>query len=107
VHAPQSVSATRGQLRVTFSDPFDPVKAADFTFKTWSLQRTSGYGSRHHDERPVEVRDARLSPDKRTVILDIPELAPTHCYELAIKSNGIERVLHGTILTLGGHGDSR
>jgi mono/diheme cytochrome c family protein len=101
VQVPLVVHATKGELSVTFSEPLEPVKAGDFTFKTWSLKRTSGYGSKHFDERPVEVRAARLSSDGRTLTLDIPELAPTDCYELAIKKDGMERILHGTILEMG------
>jgi len=100
-HVPLAVHAAKGKLSVTFSDPMESVKVADLSFKTWSLKRTSGYGSKHFEDRPVEVRTARLSSDGRTLTLDIPELAPTDCYELAIKNDGIERILHGTILQAG------
>jgi hypothetical protein len=102
-HFPLAVHAIKGALRVTFSDPLDPrsVKPDAFAFKVWSLKRTANYGSKHYDEHPLEITAARLSADARTVVLDIPSLAPTHCYELKARlpANGaeIERSVHGTI----------
>jgi hypothetical protein len=98
---PLAIHATKGELSVTFSDALESVKTSDFNFKVWSLKRSANYGSKHFDEHPLEIRAARLSADKRTVTLEIPDLAPTQCYELAIKSGGLDRVMHGTILKIG------
>jgi hypothetical protein len=99
----------KGALRVTFSDPLDPrsVKTDAFALKVWSLKRSANYGSKHYDEHALDITAARLGADARTVTLDIPTLAATHCYELKARiegSNGtpIERVLHGTIHRLSG-----
>jgi hypothetical protein len=75
---------------VTFSEPIEPK---DCTMKVWSLKRTKNYGSKHYDEHALPIRSIKLSEDKRTVTLDIPDLAPTQCYELKIN----DRNLHGTI----------
>jgi len=103
-HLPLAVHAYKRTLRVTFSDPIDPasVNTDAFAFKVWSLKRTADYGSKHYDEHPLEITAARLSPDARTVTLDIPALAPTHCYELKTRLRGangeaVERSMHGTI----------
>ena len=103
-HLPLSVQATKGALRVTFSDPIDPasVNTDAFAFKVWSLKRAADYGSKHYDEHSLDITAARLSSDARTVTLDIPALTPTHCYELKARLKGasgenIERSLHGTI----------
>jgi len=77
-------------LRVTFSDPITPKNCA---IKVWSLKRTASYGSKHYDEHPLSIRAVKLSGDQRTVSFEIPDLAPTQCYELKID----DRVLHGTI----------
>ena len=61
--------------------------------KVWSLKRTKNYGSKHYDEHELTIRGVKLSGDKKTITLDIPELAPTWCYELKIGGH----VLHGTI----------
>jgi glucose/arabinose dehydrogenase len=103
-YVPLAVHASKGTLRVTFSDPLDPasVKPDSLAFKVWFLKRSADYGSKHYDEHAVDITAARLSADNRTVTLDIPALAPTQCYELKARlvgANGeaIERSLHGTI----------
>ena len=92
--APVAVQATKGTLSVTFSDP---ISTPACSMKVWTLQRTKNYGSKHHDEHELTIQAVKLSGDKRTVILDIPDLAPTQCYELKIG----DRVLHGTIHEIG------
>ena len=93
---PVAVHALPGELRVTFSDPVEVP--ADPAFRVWSLKRTKQYGSKHFDEHEVPIKGVTLSGDGLTLILDIPALAPTHCYELRLG----DRVLHGTIHRLGG-----
>ena len=87
---PLAVHATKGAMSVTFSDPLTDTKSA---IKVWSLKRTKNYGSKHHDEHDLDIKAVKLSEDKRTVTLEIPDLAPTQCYELKIN----DRNLHGTI----------
>jgi mono/diheme cytochrome c family protein len=88
--APLSVHAMEGAMSVTFTDPIEPK---DCAIKVWHLLRTKNYGSKHYDEHPLTIRSVKLSKDKRTVTLEIPDLAPTQCYELKIN----DRNLHGTI----------
>jgi hypothetical protein len=64
--------------------------------KVWALKRSANYGSKHLDEHDLVIREVKLSGDRRTVTFTIPELAPTHGYELKIG----DRVLHGTIHAL-------
>jgi glucose/arabinose dehydrogenase/mono/diheme cytochrome c family protein len=87
---PLAVHATKGAMSVTFSDPIDPT---DCVMKVWTLKRTKNYGSKHHDEHELSIHSVKLSEDKKTLTLDIRNLAPTWCYELKIG----DRVLHGTI----------
>jgi sugar lactone lactonase YvrE len=103
-HVPLAIHATKGALTVTFSEALDSasVKADAFAFKVWSLKRSASYGSKHYDEHPLDIAAVRLGADARTVVLDIPTLAPTHCYELKARLAApagatIERSLHGTI----------
>ena len=104
---PIAVRAAKGSLAVTFSEALDreSVKRDAFAFKVWALKRTKSYGSKHYDEALLSIASARLSPDGRTVTLDIPMLSPTMCYELklALKAPdgmSFERSLHGTIHAL-------
>lgn len=91
---PLTVRAVQGAMQVTFSDPVTDTGSA---IKVWSLKRTKNYGSKHFDERELKITSVTLGEDRRTVTLVIPDLAPTHCYELKIG----DRVLHGTIHALG------
>lgn len=103
-HVPLEIHAAKGSLSVTFSEPLDPesVKPESFALKAWSLNRTAGYGSKHVDERPLAIDSATISKDARTITLAVPELSPTHCYELAVKLRApggaeVDRSIHGTI----------
>ena len=103
-HVPLAIHAAVGAMSITFSDPLDAnsVQPGAFTIKIWSLKRSANYGSKHHDEHALEITAARVSSDKRTVTLIIPEIAPTMCYELIAKLRApdgtpVERSLHGTI----------
>ncbi|WP_395745299.1 DUF6797 domain-containing protein [Prosthecobacter sp.] len=87
---PLAVHATKGGMTVTFSDP---IEAKDCAIKAWHLQRSKNYGSKHYDEHTLNIRAVHQSADGRSVTLDIPDLAPTQCYELKIN----DRILHGTI----------
>jgi mono/diheme cytochrome c family protein len=92
---PVAIHARKGALTVTFSDPVT-ASAADCAIKVWSLKRTKNYGSKHFDEHELPIRAVKTGEDKRTLTLEIPDLTPTHCYELKIG----DRVLHGTIHSL-------
>jgi hypothetical protein len=108
-YLPVAIEPGKGMLSVRLSDPVDPeaIRTEAFAFKVWSLKRSAGYGSDHHGEHALNIRGVRLEADRRTVILDIPDLAPTHCYELKMRlaapgGTTVERVLHGTLNDLGG-----
>jgi hypothetical protein len=103
-YLPVAIEPSKGTLAVRLSDPVDPeaIRPEAFAFKVWSLKRTAGYGSDHHNERALSIRGVRLEGDRRTLILDIPDLAPTQCYELKLNltvpgGSSVERVLHGTV----------
>jgi glucose/arabinose dehydrogenase len=87
---PLAIHAKQGAISVTFSDTVTDTKSA---IKVWHLKRTKNYGSQHYDEHELSIRSVKLSDDRCTVTLDIPDLAPTQCYELKIG----DRNLHGTI----------
>jgi hypothetical protein len=91
VNLPIAIRATKATLSITFSEP---AQLADATFKTWSLKRTKNYGSPHLNEREPKIENITISPkNPNTLILTIPDLAPTDCYELRIGPH----TLHGTI----------
>ena len=109
VHLPVELKARRKGVRITFSGELEAESAAiakNYGIKVWSLKRTAGYGSKHYDERSLEVASARLDSDGRTVSLEIPEIAPTWSMEIRYKIRSasgtpVRGKIHNTIHTLG------
>ena len=104
MHLPIGLHATKSGLKLTFTEPLDPssLDVKNLQIKTWSLKRTADYGSKHYDEKPLEVRRATLSSDSKTLTLDIAELHPTWCMEIkfALRSatgTPIQGTIHNTI----------
>ena len=109
VSMPTQLKAAKETIDITFSEAINPESVGDtdrYKIKTWDLKRTKNYGSKHYNERPLEVVSAKLLPDMKTVRLTIPEVAPTWGMEIACRlqdQNGKEfrRVIHNTIHQLG------
>jgi hypothetical protein len=104
---PMAVHAREGALRVTFSEPLDPssIDRAHVALRVWKLRRSANYGSPHLDEHPMEVGSVTTEEEGRVLVVGVPGLAPTPCYELRIRACGkdgmaVERSLHGTIHAL-------
>jgi cytochrome c2 len=81
---PVAVHSGQQGILLRFATPLDPKSVADrtnFQLQSWGYVRTSAYGSGHfkrdgtagHDRRSL---DAHLSPDRRTVLLVVPEMQP-------------------------------
>ncbi len=96
-------------MSITFTEPLDPVTATDaarYVVQTWSLKRTANYGSKHFDEQTLKVANVTLSADRRTVLLELPDIRPTWCMSIEYKltgSNGepVNGLIHNTIHSLG------
>ena len=104
-HVPLGLKAKREGMEITFSNPLDPASASDknrFKVRTWSLKRTAEYGSKHYDERDLEVTAVRLSEDHRTVTVVLPDLKPTWCMSIEYNLTGskgepVHGLIHNTI----------
>jgi hypothetical protein len=109
VHLPIGLRARKTGMELRFSGPLDATVTREvdrYSVKVWSLKRTANYGSQHYDEHFLEVAAARLASDGRTLLLEIPEIAPTWCMEIKyslLSSDGspVEGVIHNTIHALG------
>lgn len=105
VHVPTDLKARRRELRITFSGRLDRASAGtpeNYSIRVWSLKRTAEYGSEHYNERALQVADAELSEDGRTVTLAIPQLAETQGmairYSLkSVAGKPVESAVHNTI----------
>jgi putative heme-binding domain-containing protein len=110
VYLPVGLHTVSGGMKITFTGTLDPATAGDlknYSVKIWGLKRSANYGSDHVDEKPLEVTRAKLSPDGKTVTLNIAELKPTWCMEIryAIKAADGETVqgtIHNTVHRLAG-----
>src|SRR5947209_3862467 len=74
VYVPIGLHATKSGMAITFTGALDPKTAGDaknYSVKTWGLKRSAKYGSEHIGEKPAAVMGAKLSPDGKTVTLEI------------------------------------
>lgn len=109
VHLPLGLRATKKGMTISFSGVLDVKSASDpenYAIKTWSLKRSAGYGSKHYDEKPAKITAAKVSPDGKTVTLDIADMMPTWCMEIryAIRSADglvVQGAIHNSIHQLG------
>ena len=110
MNLPVDIKTTTTGIQLGFSDPLDLAsagKAENYAIKVWGLKRTENYGSKHYDEKPLEIAAVTVSDDQKSVFLSIPGIAPTWCMEIKISikdadGNDVERVIHNTIHQLGG-----
>jgi hypothetical protein len=73
-------------IELTFTVPLDPETANDagsYDIEQWNYRWSSGYGSGEYKpsngergRETLEVKSAKLSGDKKTVYLEIPDLKP-------------------------------
>ena len=84
-------------IRLTFTAPLDPDIANDvgsFAMTRWNYRWTNEYGSKWYSvDEPdkittgdlVNISSVRLSHDRLSVELSIPDLRPSHQYEVKAK----------------------
>lgn len=105
VHLPVGLEAKPEGMKVSFSGVLDEASASDvknWRVKVWSLKRTRNYGSKHYDEKPLEITSVDVASDGQTVFLNLPKIAPTWCMEIrySIRSKDgktIDGVVHNTV----------
>jgi len=109
VQLPIGLNATKTGMTITFSGALDPKTASDpkcYAVQTWSLKRSAGYGSKHYDEKSLQVTGVKVSADGKTVTLEIADMKPTWCMEIkynvkATDGSPVQGFLHNTIHRLG------
>lgn len=105
---PVGLSARPGELALTFTRELDATKVQaldNYLVRTWGLRRTGNYGSPHVGERTLKVTGTQLSKDRKTLVLQVPEVQPTWCMEIAYAIDGatgppVVGVIHNTIHAL-------
>lgn len=109
VHLPIGLQAHKTGMVIKFSGELDPKTAIDpsrYVVRTWSLKRTANYGSKHFDEKTLEISSVTLSDDHRVVTVNLPEIQPTWCMSIEYKLTGsqgepVNGLIHNTIHELG------
>lgn len=109
VHVPAELKAHPDGISLRFTAPVDAEFAREvsrYVIKTWSLQRTKNYGSKHFDEKKLAVQSVELSDDRQTVFLKIKDIEPTWCMEIVYSLKSSEGkpfsgTIHNTIHELG------
>lgn len=88
LYSVSDLKVQKAGVRLTFTQPLDPssVDTQNFSAERWNYHRTKSYGSaeysvdnpekKGHDK--VDITRAKLSPDGRTLTLEIADLKPAH-----------------------------
>lgn len=90
---PVGLKAVMGGMILQFTDKLDAasaVTAANYKVKVWGLKRTRNYGSPHVNEHPLQIAGAKLLEDGKSVLIGLPEIAPTWCMEIEYKLKGAD-----------------
>ena len=78
-HLPVELHARPKGMEIIFSDPLDAGSIKDvakqFKVRSWALQRSANYGSKHHDEKNHTVKSAKLSDDGKVLMLELSGMA--------------------------------
>jgi hypothetical protein len=102
---PVNIAASSGEMELTFTEPVEKLTSenpANYSVKTWSLKRSKNYGSKHFNERNLEITRAYLSPDAKTVHLELANFQPAWSMEIRCKLRSasgelFERTIHSTV----------
>ena len=108
MHLPVELSCRGKKVALIFSDELDAGSANDarnFRVETWDLKRTRNYGSKHYNEQRVSIDSSQLGDDKKTVVLEIPDLKETWCMRIQyslkdLEGNRFNGEIHNTIHSL-------
>jgi len=105
VHTPLELHALKDGLQIKFTGELDAASATDlanYAVEQWNYTYSGNYGSpelsaadpkqKKHDK--VEIKSARITNDKKTVLLEIPGLQPVN--QMKIKMN--LKAVDGTVI---------
>jgi hypothetical protein len=116
-NVPVDMHVAPGAIKITFSEPLDRKSAENadnYNIQRWNYRWKQNYGSPHfkvsnpqqqgHDD--IEVEEATLSPDGRTLTLKVADLQPVMqmkiAYQLkAADGSPVRSAIHHTINVVG------
>lgn len=102
---PRSLKVNGNMISIQLTDSVDTASAQNvesYVISTWDLKRTANYGSKHFNERQLQVSKAVCSDDGTAIDITLPELKPTWGMEIRCRwkstdGETIERTIHNTI----------
>ncbi len=118
VNLPSALHIAKNGVQIAFTSALDPASATDlqnYSLEQWNYKYSGDYGSpefsvekpgeQHHD--PVAVQAARLSPDRKTVFLEIAGLRPVMQMKIkfaltAADGSPVAQEIYNTIHRVGG-----
>lgn len=109
IYLPVAYHVHAGSISLTFSEALNPASAIDtanYQLRMWDLKRTRRYGSDRYNIRKLEVTEAQLGVDGKTVILTVPAIAPTWALEIRYGLEGsrgepVDGMIQGTVYEVG------
>jgi hypothetical protein len=96
VFMPTGLKVTKLGAAVTFTQPLENADAEGCAVSVWNYRWTSGYGSGEYStlaekkdaknaQDKLEVKSVKLSDDRRTLFLEIPEIKPVHQMKMVLR----------------------
>ena|GEM_PF-668591 len=86
VPVPTRLSAEKDGVTLTFATELagqSTRNPAHFTVQSWDLKRSRKYGSDRYNTQTLTIADVRISRDKKTVKLMLPDIKPTDVMTIA------------------------
>jgi len=95
VHMPTSIEATKAGLKIAFTCRLSEAEANDpdsYAIERWNYRWSDGYGSPDFSvddpakskRDTVKIKSAKLQPDGKTVVLEIPDMKPAMQYKTEV-----------------------
>ena len=73
-------------FKLTFTKPLAKVGTENFAFQRYYYKYHQGYGSPQLDKEPIKVTNLKLSPDGKSVSINLDKLNPGYVYQLNLKN---------------------
>jgi len=101
VNQPREFHIRPNGIEITFTDPLDPATARDdqnYSLEQWNYRWTQNYGSKEYSvEQPeqikhdsVAIKSVKVSPDHKTVFLEVAGLKPVMQMRLKLAVKGAD-----------------
>lgn len=87
-----AVRAKSTGIEIEFTEPLKDGaggRVFDYTIKQWWYQPTANYGGPNMDEEVLEIENIRISPDRKKVRLELPEMKEGHVIYIRLNRDTI------------------